>query len=93
LVGAFIAGDFTEEEDGYWVCVEVHEIKDVPDGMVSLEVPRQKYAVISHNGTKHEIRNTYERKSASNYMTLLIQTTRRGICHWENTIGMKKSST
>lgn len=60
VVGAFIAGDFTEEEDGYWVCVEVNEVRDVPKGMVSLLVPKQKYAVITHTGTKHEIRNTYE---------------------------------
>lgn len=60
LVGAFIAGDFSEEEDGYWVCVEVNEIRQVPEGMVSLIVPKQKYAVMRHNGPNYEIRNTYE---------------------------------
>ena len=60
LVGAFIVGDFTEEEDGYWVCVEVNEIRQVPEGMVSLIVPKQKYAVIRHKGPNYEIRSTYE---------------------------------
>jgi Uncharacterized protein conserved in bacteria len=61
LVGAFIAGDFSEEEDGYWVCVEVNEIKEVPDGMVSLVVPKQKYAAIRHTGPNYKIKNTYEK--------------------------------
>jgi predicted transcriptional regulator YdeE len=61
LVGAFVVGDFSEEEDGYWVCVEVNEIRKVPEGMVSLVVPKQKYAVISHKGPNYEIRNTYEK--------------------------------
>lgn len=61
LVGAFIVGDFSEEEDGYWVCVEVSEIGQVPEGMVSLIVPKQKYAVIRHKGPNDEIRNTYEK--------------------------------
>lgn len=61
LVGAFIAGDFSEEEDGYWVCVEVDEIRQVPEGMVSLIVPKQKYAVIRHKGPNYEIRSTYEK--------------------------------
>lgn len=61
LVGAFIVGDFTAEEDGYWVCVEVNEVRQVPEGMVSLIVPKQKYAVIRHKGPNYEIRNTYEK--------------------------------
>ncbi|GAE06781.1 hypothetical protein JCM10914_2957 [Paenibacillus sp. JCM 10914] len=61
LVGAFIVGDFSEEEDGYWVCVEVNEIVQVPEGMVSLIVPEQKYAVIRHEGPNYEIRSTYEK--------------------------------
>ncbi|QJD82909.1 GyrI-like domain-containing protein [Cohnella herbarum] len=61
LVGAFVVDDFSEEEDGYWVCIEVKEINKVPEGMVSLVVPKQKYAVIRHKGPNHEIRNTYEK--------------------------------
>ena len=61
LVGAFIAGDYSEEEDGYWVCVEVDEIRQVPEDMVSLIVPQQKYAVIRHKGPNYAIRHTYEK--------------------------------
>ncbi|MGO4785861.1 GyrI-like domain-containing protein [Paenibacillus sp. 2KB_20] len=61
LVGAFIVEEVSEEEDGYWVCVEVNEIKKVPEGMVSLVIPKQKYAVQRHQGPNHEIRNTYEK--------------------------------
>ncbi|TCZ79495.1 AraC family transcriptional regulator [Paenibacillus albiflavus] len=61
LIGSFIVGDFSEEEDGYWVCVEVNDIRQVPECMVSLVVPKQKYAVIKHNGPNYEIRDTYEK--------------------------------
>lgn len=61
LVGAFIAEDVSGEEDGYWVCVEVLDMKQVPEGMVSLVIPQQKYAVQRHQGPNDEIRNTYEK--------------------------------
>ncbi|WGU96455.1 GyrI-like domain-containing protein [Paenibacillus dendritiformis] len=61
LIGAFIVGDYSEEEDGYWVCVEVNDISLVPEGMVSVVVPKQRYAVIRHKGPNYEIRNTYEK--------------------------------
>lgn len=61
LIGAFIVEDSTEEEDGYWVCVEVNDITQVPEGMVSIVVPSQKYAVQSHKGPNYEIRNTYDK--------------------------------
>lgn len=60
LVGAFIAGDYSEAEDGYWVCVEVKDVVEVPEGMVSVIIPEQNYAVIRHTGPNHEIRHTYE---------------------------------
>ncbi|GAA0134883.1 hypothetical protein YSY43_17230 [Paenibacillus sp. YSY-4.3] len=60
LIGAFVAGDFSEEEDGYWVCVEVNDIQEVPAGMVSIVVPGQKYVVLRHTGPNTEIRNSYE---------------------------------
>lgn len=60
LIGAFFVEDLTEEEDGYWVCVEVNDITAVPDGMVSVVVPKQKYAVQRHKGPNYEVRNTYE---------------------------------
>ncbi|WP_409340754.1 GyrI-like domain-containing protein [Paenibacillus sp. MBLB4367] len=60
LVGAFYPGDFTEEEDGYWVCVEVKDDSHIPDGMVCVSVPSQKYAVIRHEGPNTGIQQTYE---------------------------------
>ncbi|WP_010275322.1 GyrI-like domain-containing protein [Paenibacillus senegalensis] len=61
LIGAFIAGDYSEEEDGYWVCVEVKEGKEIPRGMVSIVVPEQRYAVARHRGPNYAIRTTYEK--------------------------------
>ncbi|MBP1991217.1 GyrI-like domain-containing protein [Paenibacillus eucommiae] len=60
LIGAFIVGDFTDEEDGYWVCVEVKQYNEIPVGMVFLTIPPQKYAVIKHKGPNYKIRDTYE---------------------------------
>jgi predicted transcriptional regulator YdeE len=60
MIGAYIAGDFSMEEDGYWACVEVNEIADIPEGMAALTVPSQKYAVIRHSGPIYEVVSTYE---------------------------------
>ncbi|WP_195570952.1 GyrI-like domain-containing protein [Paenibacillus sp. 1001270B_150601_E10] len=60
LIGAFVAGDFSDECDGYWVCVEVEEFIEIPDGMVTLTAPTQRYAVITHRGSNNKIRKTYE---------------------------------
>ena len=61
LFGAFIVEDCLEEEDGYWVCVEVNEIRQIPKGMAALVIPKQKYAVERHHGPDYEIKDTYER--------------------------------
>ncbi|MBT2691268.1 GyrI-like domain-containing protein [Bacillus sp. ISL-47] len=61
LVGAFFVEERSQVEDGYWICVEVKEIEEVPSGMTSLEIPSQKYAVIRHNGSNHEIGNSYSK--------------------------------
>ncbi|MDF2652322.1 MAG: transcription activator [Paenibacillus sp.] len=60
FIGAFVVGDCPDEEDGYWIGVEVNQDYVIPDGMVSLTIPSQKYAVITHEGPNTEIRNTYE---------------------------------
>jgi len=60
MVGAFVVGDCSDEEDGYWVCIEVDEYRDIPTGMVTLTIPAQRYAVINHTGSNVEIRKTYE---------------------------------
>lgn len=59
-VGAYVVGDYSEEEDGYWVCVEVSEHTRIPEGMVALTVPPQEYAVIRHVGPNTGIWQTYE---------------------------------
>jgi predicted transcriptional regulator YdeE len=60
-IGAFMVDSASETEDGYWVCVQVKIFEDIPEDMVSLTVPPQKYAVITHEGPNHDIRNSYER--------------------------------
>ncbi|QHE51637.1 GyrI-like domain-containing protein [Pontibacillus sp. HMF3514] len=59
LIGAFKASETSEEDDGYWVCYEVHEFEDIPEGMVSLIVPEQKYAVLNVKGHASEIFQVY----------------------------------
>lgn len=55
LIGAFKASETSEEDDGYWVCYEVHEFEVIPEGMVSLVVPEHKYAVLNFTGHASEI--------------------------------------
>ncbi|MGP4108473.1 GyrI-like domain-containing protein [Virgibacillus sp. L01] len=59
LIGAFKAAETSKEDDGYWVCYEVHDFEDIPDGMVSLVVPEQKYAVLRFKGHASEIFQVY----------------------------------
>ncbi len=59
-IGAFVVEDETDKEDGYWICVEVNEYEDIPDDMITLTVPSQRYAVVRHKGPNNKIRNAYE---------------------------------
>ncbi|MFD2682631.1 GyrI-like domain-containing protein [Bacillus seohaeanensis] len=59
LIGAFKPMETSEEDDGYWVCYEVHNFEDIPEGMVSLSVPVQKYAVLHFKGCASEIFHVY----------------------------------
>ncbi|MBT2704475.1 GyrI-like domain-containing protein [Chryseobacterium sp. ISL-80] len=64
----FAAGDFvvdnrSDEEDGYWVCVEVSDYEDIPGNMVNLTIPAQRYAVIRYKGSNEKIRDTYSELS------------------------------
>ncbi|WP_028782409.1 GyrI-like domain-containing protein [Thalassobacillus devorans] len=59
LIGAFKAAETTEEDDGYWVCYEVHDFENIPAGMVTLVVPTQKYAVLNFKGHATEIFKVY----------------------------------
>lgn len=57
--GAFIVESGTDEEDGYWVCVEVKEYEDIPSDMLTLTVPPQRYAVSRYKGANDKIMETY----------------------------------
>ncbi|WP_042224222.1 GyrI-like domain-containing protein [Oceanobacillus manasiensis] len=57
--GAFVVENETDEEDGYWICVEVKEYEDVPSDMVTLTVPAQKYAVSRYKGANYKIVDAY----------------------------------
>ncbi|WP_070119547.1 GyrI-like domain-containing protein [Bacillus marinisedimentorum] len=74
-VGAFVPGDCQADQDGYWVCMEVREFESVPEDMVTLVIPSQKYAVISYKGPNTGILDAYEvlhnRISKSGYKRLL----------------------
>ncbi|ARI78688.1 GyrI-like domain-containing protein [Halobacillus mangrovi] len=60
LIGAFKAAETCEEDDGYWVCYEVESFEDIPDGMASLTVPEETYAVLHFRGHASEIYSVYE---------------------------------
>ena len=64
LYGAFVVDCYSEDEDGYWVCVQVNECEDIPDDMVFLTIPPQRYAVSKHYGSNYSIRDTYTRLHA-----------------------------
>ncbi|MBM7553320.1 GyrI-like domain-containing protein [Thalassobacillus pellis] len=59
LIGAFKAGETSEGDDGYWVCYEVRDFEDIPEDMVSLIIPEQKYAVLHFKGHASEIFKVY----------------------------------
>ncbi|MFD1020927.1 GyrI-like domain-containing protein [Thalassobacillus hwangdonensis] len=59
LIGAFKVAEESQDEDGYWSCFEVEAIEDVPEGMVSLTIPKQKYAVLNFKGHSSEIIDVY----------------------------------
>lgn len=58
--GAFIVEGNSPEDDGYWIGIEVSEYEEIPDGMVRLTIPPQRYAMIRHKGSNHLIRDSYE---------------------------------
>jgi predicted transcriptional regulator YdeE len=59
LIGAFKVTDSPQEDDGYWVCFEVKEIEEVPEGMVSLVIPAQEYGVLHFEGHASQIFGIY----------------------------------
>jgi predicted transcriptional regulator YdeE len=59
--GAFVVEHSSNEEDGYWVCVEVSEFEEIPKDMVTLTIPAQMYAVLRHMGANVEIKQAYNK--------------------------------
>lgn len=59
-IGVFVVENETDNEDGYWICVEVNEYENIPDDMVTLTVPSQRYAVVRHIESNNEIGDAYE---------------------------------
>ena len=57
--GAFVVDNYSDDEDGYWICVQVKEYNRIPEDMVTLTVPSQQYAVKKHIGVNTEIRDVY----------------------------------
>ncbi|MGE6257267.1 GyrI-like domain-containing protein [Heyndrickxia sporothermodurans] len=57
--GAFVVDNESDDEDGYWVCVEVKEYEDIPTDMVTLTIPPQRYAVLRHKGANSKIIDSY----------------------------------
>ena len=57
--GAFVVDSYSDDEDGYWICVQVKEYNRIPKDMITLTVPPQQYAVKKHIGANTEIRDVY----------------------------------
>lgn len=58
-MGAFVVDASSEDQEGYWVCLQVNKVEQIPEGMVSLNIPPQTYAVIKHTGPNQTILHTY----------------------------------
>ncbi|EOQ05207.1 hypothetical protein KOY_02993 [Bacillus cereus VDM021] len=59
--GAFVVENTLDEEEGYWICVEVKEYEEIPTDMVFLSVPSQRYAILRHQGSNDKIMDDYTR--------------------------------
>ncbi|MCG1023237.1 GyrI-like domain-containing protein [Sutcliffiella horikoshii] len=58
--GVFIVDAKNEQEDGYWVMVEVECFEDIPNEMVTIVIPSQKYATARYEGPNKGIFEAYE---------------------------------
>ncbi|WP_245830956.1 GyrI-like domain-containing protein [Sediminibacillus massiliensis] len=59
LIGAFKVADYSDDEDGYWIGVQVEEYLDIPEDMITLTIPAQSYVTGMHHGPNHQIMDTY----------------------------------
>lgn len=52
--------DFTGFEKYEFICCyEVHEIREVPDGMIARTFPAHEYAVVTHKGSLRSLADSY----------------------------------
>jgi glyoxylase I family protein len=61
MIGVYKSECRHEAEEGYWVCVQVEHFTHIPDGMETLTIPPQSYAVKWHYGERHKVRETYHK--------------------------------
>ncbi|WP_162463339.1 effector binding domain-containing protein [Paenibacillus psychroresistens] len=59
MIGAFKTGECSDDEAGYWVCVQITQLGTVPEGMLALRIPAQKYAVNWFFGHRSESKKRY----------------------------------
>lgn len=59
-IGAFIVEESSQEEDGYWIGLQVSDYGDIPRDMTTLTIPASTYGTILHQGPNHDIRQSYE---------------------------------
>ena len=58
-VGAFVVEESSQDEDGYWITMEVENFNDIPSDMVCLTIPPQTYATARFKGSNEHIPNAY----------------------------------
>lgn len=87
-MGAFIVENESDEEDGYWICMEVKHFENVPNDMVALTIPPQTYAVIRHKGRNNQIMDSYQHLhkwvEENNYVRLKSKWHLELFHSWEN---------
>ena len=53
--------DITDEDEfAYITCIEVNGFNNIPEGMVTKNIPHSKYAVFTHRGPIEELKSTYD---------------------------------
>lgn len=57
MIGAYLPS----QEDAYWVGLQSSQTKSIPEGMESVTLPTQRYAVKWHYGLRSDVQRTYQR--------------------------------
>jgi predicted transcriptional regulator YdeE len=59
MIGVSNAGNSSTDDESYWVCVQVKQFDDIPQGMETLTVPVQRYAVKWYYGLRNDLNDVY----------------------------------